>query len=113
MRCDHRVEGQVARRLAKSGLKNFLSSSKRSFQHLNNYHVWHTKKVLIAHLGEILSLSAIAVGKITNKLKLKEKPYAERRLSMAAHTSKEIEMYYYNQEALQKIKDYLGLEPLL
>jgi hypothetical protein len=57
-------------------------------------------------IGNEIGITAIAVGKIVNKLNLRRMPYADKRLSIAPNSNKEVSMCYYNEEAQEKIKQY-------
>lgn len=57
-----------------------------------------------SEIAKEFGVSAVKVGKIANRLNLKCEPYAERRLSVAKYTNKEVAMWYYNQEAKDLIK---------
>lgn len=49
------------------------------------------------------------VGRIATQLGLKKPPFATQRLSMAKDVNKEVTMYFYNQEAVELIRQKLGL----
>lgn len=53
-----------------------------------------------------LGCSSKLVGAITNALNLKRPPYGDARLSKALNSNKEVSVYYYNEEAQQRIKEY-------
>lgn len=59
-------------------------------------------------IGQELGVSNIRVGKTANELGLKRMPFAESRMSQAlGDNHKQVSMYYYNQRAKDKIKNYL------
>lgn len=67
-----------------------------------------TKRYSATEIGKMLGISAQMVGRIANLLNLKNPPRGEERMSIAQHTNKEITMWYYDEEAVDRIKDHLG-----
>lgn len=66
----------------------------------------NTPRKMASELAQELGCSAIKVGKIVNTLGLRRFPYAEKRLSVAKNTNKEVPVCYYNEEAQEKIKQH-------
>lgn len=60
-------------------------------------------------IAKDLGLTANRVGRITNQLGLKTEEFAECRLDKSAHSSKQVESWYYKPEAVEKVREFLSL----
>lgn len=61
-------------------------------------------------VGELLGVSANRVGKLANQNGLKTEEYGGWYHDKSAHSAKEVEAFRYNEKALEKFRELLGVE---
>jgi hypothetical protein len=62
-------------------------------------------------IGEVLGISAHAVGLVITKLGVRGDPQFSRKVAnKSPYSNKEIESYLYNAEAIRRIKEHLGVD---
>ncbi len=61
-------------------------------------------------VGELLGVSANRVGKLANQNGLKTEEFGGWYHDKSAHSAKEVEAFRYNEKALEKFRELLGVE---
>lgn len=61
-------------------------------------------------VGARLGISALKVGKIANQLNLKCEKYGQWFKDKAQYSIKEVQTFRYNQNIIQALKEYLGID---
>lgn len=60
-------------------------------------------------IGSVLGISSLMVGKIANKLKLKNEKFGAWFKDKASHSIKEVQTFKYNKNVINELKEYLKL----
>ena len=60
-------------------------------------------------IGSVLGISSLMVGKIANKLKLKNEKFEAWFKDKASHSIKEVQIFKYNKNVINELKEYLKL----
>ena len=69
-----------------------------------------TEKLYTAtEIGSVLGISSLMVGKIANKLKLKNEKFGAWFKDKASHSIKEVQTFKYNKNVINELKEYLKL----
>lgn len=67
-----------------------------------------TERLLTAtEVGSILGISANKVGRIANELNMKSEEYGEYRLSKSRFSTRQVEQFYYNPQAVAFLQEYV------
>ncbi len=64
--------------------------------------------LLAGEVGSLLEVSGQRVGRLANEYGLKTAEYGEIRLSKSRHSDRQCETFYYNQAAVNRLREILG-----
>ena len=64
-------------------------------------------------IGSVLGISSLMVGKIANKLKLKNEKFGAWFKDKASHSIKEVQTFKYNKNIIEELRKYLNTETKL
>lgn len=73
-----------------------------------------TEKLYTAtEIGSVLGISSLMVGKIANKLKLKNEKFGAWFKDKSSHSIKEVQTFKYNKNIIEELRKYLNTETKL